>query len=295
MSDTLATYRHSGKFNAQGLALCVIAAAIVAFPLGLAYAYLIRWVPFIYVNFLATLGYGFAFGWMTTQVLKFTQVRNTALAALCGLLAGVLALYGEWSGHLHALFDEAPWLFRPDEIMRGMQVLYAEGSWGLRSSGNVTGIVLAIVWVIEAGMILGFSILLPWSFVKDTPFCERSKCWLDEEKKIDTLESFTDAAQLAALKSGDLLPLIDAKPKADSAATYTRLLLKRSPQCTTFCTVRVQDVTVSIDNEGKVKEDTEDHTGDLILPASMFDLVVKFEEFKPTISSSNAPKVPAGM
>jgi hypothetical protein len=281
MSDTLEAYRHSGKFNAPGLVLSLVAAAAVGFPLGLVYAYLIRWIPFIYVNFLATLGYGFVFGWMTTRILKSSHVRNTALAALCGLAAGLIALYCEWSAHIHTLFKDAPWFFRPDQIVSGMKLLYAEGSWGMRSSGNVTGIPLAIVWLIEAGIIVGFATLLPWAFVKDTPFCEKSRCWLDEEKKIDTLETFTDAAQLAALQSGDLMPLVEAKPKADNAAVFTRLLLKRSARCNSFCTLRVQDVTVSIDNEGKVKESTEDHTADLIIPASMFDLIAKFEEFKP--------------
>ena len=281
MSDTLEAYRHSGKFNAAGPVLGVAAAAIVGIPLGLAYSYLIRWVPFIYVNFLATLGYGFAFGWMTTRILKFTHVRNTVLAALTGLAAGLVALYGEWSGHIHTLFEDAPWFFGPEQIMRGMQYLYENGSWGLRSGGNVTGIPLAMVWLIEAGTIVACAALLPFTFVKDTPFCEKTRCWLDDEKKIDTLETFTDDAQLAALKAGDLMPLVDAKPKAANAAVFTRLLLKRSPRCTVFCTLRVQDVSISIDSDGKVKEKTEDHTGDLIIPASMFDLIAKFEDFKP--------------
>src|SRR5690348_2250719 len=101
MSDTLAAYRHSGKFNAPGLVLSVVVAAALGFPLGLAYAYLIRWIPFIYVNILATAGYGFVFGLVTTKVLKATQVRNTALAGLCGLAAGLIALYCDWSGSLH--------------------------------------------------------------------------------------------------------------------------------------------------------------------------------------------------
>lgn len=281
MSDTLETYRHSGKFNAPGLVLVVAAAAAIGFPLGLAYAYLIRWIPVVYVNVVLTCGYGFAFGWVTTRILKASQVRNTTLAVLCGLAAGFIALYMEWSAHLHVLFEDAPWFFRPDQIVRAMALLYEEGSWGMRSGGNVTGIPLALVWVIEAGIIVGLATLLPWHFVRDTPFCEKTRCWLDEDRKIDTLETFTDDAQLAALKAGDILPITQAKPKADNAAVFTRLLLKRSPKCTIFCTLRVQDVTISIDDKGKVTEKTEDLTGDLIIPASMFDLIAQFEQFKP--------------
>ena len=280
-ADTLEAYRHSGKFRAEGLVLSVAAAAALGFPLGLAYAYLLRWVPFIYVNILATFGYGFVFGWVTTRILKASQMRNAALAALCGLAAGLLALYGEWSGHLHTLFEDAPWFFRPDQIVRTIPLLYEQGTWGLRSGGNVTGIPLALVWVAEAGIIVGLAALLPFTFVRDTPFCEKTKAWLDEEKKINTLETFTDPAHLAALKAGDIMPITQAKPKADNAAVFTRLLLKRSPKCNLFCTLRVQDITVSIDRKGNVKEKVRDLTRDLIIPASMFDLMTKFEDFKP--------------
>jgi hypothetical protein len=216
------------------------------------------------------------------RLLKAGQVRNTTLAALVGLGAGLLGLYGEWSGHLHVLIEDSPWVFAPDEILRGMAVLYEQGSWGMKHGGNVTGIELALVWVGEASLIVGFATLLPYGFVKGTPYCEKSRCWLDEEKKINTLESITDPAQLAALKAGDIMPVVAAKPKTAGAAVFTRLWLKRSPQCPVFCTLRVQDITVTIDKKGKLQESAKDLTGDLIIPASMFDLFTKLDEFTPT-------------
>lgn len=291
-ADILETYRHSGKFKPTGLVLPLGAAAVLAVPLGLAYSYLIRWIPFVYVNFFATLGYGFAFGWVTVRLLKAGHVRHTALAALCGLGVGLIALYGEWSGHLHVVFDDAPWVFRPDQVWRGVQYLYAHGSWSFHRT-TVSGIPLALVWLIEAGIIVGLAVAMPFGFVGDTPYCEKTRCWLDEEKKIDTLETFTDAAQLAALKAGDLMPITQAKPKAENAAVFSRLLLKRSEKCPVFCTLRVQDITISIDKESKVSEKAENLTGDLIIPASMFELIAQFEHFKPVPVAP--PVLPAGM
>lgn len=295
MSDTLATYRHSGKFDASALGLTVGAAVIAGFPLGLAYASFINWVPFIYLNMLATVAYGFFFGWLTLKILERGRVRHPGIAAACGLAVGFIALYFQWNGHIRTLFTDAPWLLQPEEIMRGMAYLYETGSWGMSSGESITGIPLAIVWVVEAGLIVGLAAMLPYNFVKETPFCEKTGCWLDESRKIDTLENITDATQLAALKSGDIMPIVAARPKADNAAVFTRLLLKRSPKCQVFCTLRVQDVTTSIDKKGNVQEKVVDYTRDLILPASMFDLVVKFEEFKPTAATSPMPKAPAGM
>jgi len=280
-ADTLESYRHSGKFGLAGPVLAVVAAGALGFPLGLAYSYLLRWIPFIYINLLATFGYGAAFGWVTSRVLKSNHVRSPTVAALTGLAVGLIALYLEWSGHLHVLFDDAPWFFLPDEIWRSLPFLYEHGSWGLRSGGNITGIPLAIVWLGEAGIIVGIAVVLPYTFVKDTPYCEKTKCWLDEEKKINTLETIADPAQVAALKAGDLMPITAAKPKTEGASAFTRLLLKRSEKCPVFCTLRVQNVTVSIDRKGNLKEKVNDLTQDLIIPASMFELIGKFEDFAP--------------
>src|SRR5258708_6968498 len=233
--DTLAAYRHSGKFHAWAPILVAGAAALAGFPLGYAYAYAIRWIPFVYINFFLTLGYGVAFGWMTARILKAGHVRNTTLATLCGLGAGLIALYGEWSAHLLVLFDDASWLCPPDQLARGIALLYQSGSWSFHNQA-VSGIPLAIVWLVEAGLIVGVTAAMAWDFVQDTPYCEQTKCWLDEKKPVNTLEHITDAAHLAALKTGDIMPVVQARPKAEGANEFTRLLLKRSPRCPGFCT-----------------------------------------------------------
>jgi len=44
--------------------------------------------------------------------MKFGKVRNTAVASLTGMLAGAIALYFSWNGHIHATFQGAP-IFLP--------------------------------------------------------------------------------------------------------------------------------------------------------------------------------------
>ena len=121
-------YSHSGKFGIHGPMLAIAAGVIVAYPLGFAYAYLIKWIPFIYLNFLITAGYGFLFGFMTSLLMKFGKVRNGVIALLCGIVVGLLGLYGSWNGHIHTLVHETPWLFTPDQVLSAMKVLLKEGS-----------------------------------------------------------------------------------------------------------------------------------------------------------------------
>jgi hypothetical protein len=49
-------YRHSGKFGIHGPVLAIVAAVVAGYPLGILYAYLVKWIPFIYLNFFITIG-----------------------------------------------------------------------------------------------------------------------------------------------------------------------------------------------------------------------------------------------
>src|SRR5436190_7466286 len=101
-------YRHSGKFGIHGPLLAILAALIVGYPLGIAYAYLIKWIPFIYLNFLITTGYGLAFGFVTMLLLQFAKVRNGIVALLTGLAVGFCAWYLSWNGFVHAMVENSP-------------------------------------------------------------------------------------------------------------------------------------------------------------------------------------------
>ena len=288
-SEPFLPYKHSGKFGLHGPILAAICAVVLGFPLGIAYAYVIRWIPFIYVHFLATLGYGGVFGIITAILLKQTQVRNNTVAGFTCLLVGLIALYFAWSGYLCSIAKESPWFWRPRGIYNAMHILYQEGSWSLRDGGPVSGPLLALVWLIEAAIIIGMSVIVGIGIVTKTPFCEDNQCWLDKKKEIDTLETFTDPDQRASLKAGDLAPLAKAKPKIPGAQDFTRLTLKHSPKCDIFYTICIQDVTLSHDKKGNLKVNAKPVTKDLVLPHSMFELISKFENFKPAESETPPP------
>lgn len=266
-----------------------MAAVATAFPLGFAYAYIGNWIPFILARVLVTGAYGFAFGMLGMWLLKRGQVRNNSFALFSGAFIGLAALYFQWNGHVHYLAKGAPPLLFPDEILGVMKVLLKEGSWGLKNSGNVTGVMLAIVWVVEAGIILGFAVLMPFGTISATPYCEATRCWLDQERKISTLEAFTDETQIAALKRDDLGPLLKAKPRAPESTSFARITLKHSPKCQTFYTLRLDNITTQLDKEGNAKEKVTELVRDLMLPASMFELITKFENFGTAPSATTPP------
>lgn len=285
----LQRYRHSGKFGVQALLLVPVVGALAGWPLGMAYGYLIKWIPFVYLNAIITFGYGLVMGLVTVFALKKCRVRNLLVASLLGVVVALEANYLQWSGHVHALFGDTPWLATPALLRGAMEFLLENGSWGLRNSGNVTGWFLGLVWLVEAGAILGVTLMVGVGGVASTPYCEKSGSWLEEEKKFDTLAAIDDAAELAQLKAGDIAPVVAGRARPEGATQFSRLVLKHSPRCEDFFTMKVVGVTLTTNKKGEIEENTSDLTEDLVLPREMRELVEEFANLKPA-----APETAAG-
>jgi hypothetical protein len=273
-------YSHSGKFGLHGPILALAAGVIVAFPLGIIYSYLIKWIPFIYLNMFITIGYGFAFGLMTGALMKFAKVRNLPVALVTGLAVGLFAWWGSWNGCARALIgSRAPWILTPHQMSLFIKVLYQEGSWGIgfSSSAPVTGVLLAIFWLVEGAVIVGLCTFASYLAIARTPFCELHDCWLSKEKKIDKLDAFVRPEHLEAFKAGDITPLDQSQPRVPASGRFARLTLKHSDTCHDFCTLSIANVTLAPDKKGNLKEKEEELMTNLLVPKSMFDYLSKFD------------------
>jgi hypothetical protein len=272
----------------HGPLLAVVAGGVAAFPLGLAYSYLVKWIPFIYLNFLITAGYGFVFGWMTLHLLKLGKVRNGPIALLAGFAVGLLAWWGSWNGCAHALIgSKAPWLLTPSQMEMFVKILYKEGSWGIgfSSSTPVSGILLGIFWLVEGAVIVGLSTIIAYGSIASMPFCELHDCWLNEEKKIDKLDAFVQPDHIAAFQAGDIAPLEEARPRVPASGRFARLTLKHSDSCHDFCTLSIANVTVASDKNGNPKETEHEIMSNLLVPKSMFDYLNGFEHATAKVTS----------
>ena len=135
----------------QDLVVIPRVAVALGWPLGLAYGYLIKWIPFVYIDLLITAGAGIGLG-------------------------------------------------------------------------------------VEALAILTLAIEFGTDPVRTCASCEKSGRRLDEKTTYDTLAAFPDAQQLAALRGGEIAPVLEAKPRNRGAPVFVRLTLKHSPKCEEFFT-----------------------------------------------------------
>ena len=119
-----------------------------------------------------------------------------------------------------------------------------------------------------------------------TPFSERDECWLNEEKKIDKLDAFVLPDQITAFKAGNIAPLEQARPRVPASGVFARLTIRHSAKCEEFCTLSIENVSVSLDKDGKPQEKTETIMTNLLVPKTMFDYLAQFEHASAAHSAS---------
>ncbi len=194
-------YKPSGNFSPVSFIYFILSALIIFPILALIYTYLIWYIPFIYINFFITAGFGFAVGITISQLaIKIGKVRNTKIALLFGLLGGAIALYFSWAIWVDLVINAGEsygnsrigitssnskisqilgLALQPNLLFELISEINETGTWGLRSS-TVSGIFLTIIWVIELLIVLVISIFTPYIRAK-IPFCELDNKWFNEE------------------------------------------------------------------------------------------------------------------
>ncbi|AUC75801.1 hypothetical protein [Olleya sp. Bg11-27] len=215
-------YSPSGKFDSKAI-LYFILISVIALPLlGLAYSYAIWYIPIIYLNFLIAGAVGFAIAWLISKfVITMGKVRNKTLAIIFALLASVITLYSSWvvwadlvinigesygnsrigitasNVDVNQLYILAT---NPLTLFELIANINEYGTWGIKSA-TVSGTFLTIIWIIEAVLIIGVTLLLTNG--STVPFCELSNQWFNS-KNLPAFGAIDNRpALIKAIENGD--------------------------------------------------------------------------------------------
>ncbi len=238
-------YQPSGKFSLRTFPIWL--AGILA-TVGLAYIYqnFLRWIPWIYVNVLLTAAMGLVLGWVAAQVVRLGSVRSRFLAIVIGLSlvgCGVGAKYFfQYRGMLRAATTEwmrqqnlpaaqraeVQWAIAEDLTFARHLQFRADQGWNIGRGGRrgapIQGVLVYLIWAIEAGVIGYFALRMPYRQAGE-PFSESRDTWASESELVMTLP-ITEPAMvekiLAATRIDDLLDLpIPKTDESNQFAMYT--------------------------------------------------------------------------
>ena len=83
-------------------------------------------------------------------------------------------------------------------------------------SDVVSGWVLYLVWIIEAGIIVGFASIVPYRRIARIPFCETCGQWLEEVEPVILFEPPDDPmAMRSSLENGEFSVLGSIQPVSE--------------------------------------------------------------------------------
>jgi len=283
-STTAKFYRHSGKAPVIGLLLIGIAGFVAIPILGLVYGYLLRYIPFIYINCLIVVGYAYAISFVITRVAKYGKVRNMILIGLAGLFFGLLADYIGWVSWIAALFGDPSYLigfFFPFQVFGVITEIAKEGAWSL-SGTTPTGAVLYFIWFIEACIVIGGSTYLSISALSEIPFCEDSDTWADKKTFLGAFMPVANAQQFrAAVAQGSFAPFNELKPAQPGSRKFTLLETYECEQCKSFFVLNVKNVDVTVNRRGKAETKTKPIVSNLVVTPTTLASLRKLAEVRP--------------
>lgn len=276
------TYHHSGAVPMIGAIKALLAGALAAAVLGSVYCFSFYYVPYVYLNFVMALAVGAGSGYVVGQSAIHGKIRNVNAVGAIALVAALAGIYAEWGTTIYALYPaaELPQFaaqaglkpFLPQSILITMTELFARGSWGLDSKSTVHGLPLALLWVIEAAMILAAAVGIATSRMADRPFCERCQEWIDGLAPPfyvgDDTEPVWTEVQTGTFETLALTPRADG-----TEPTYVKLTLRICDGCSESNYLTITACRKYVDSHGHQQLKETAIIKNLVLTSTQADIV----------------------
>lgn len=205
-------YKHLGQSSPLNLIIALILGLILATGVSFIYNWLIISIPFIYINFLITIGFGASLGYCAKFLSRLTQIRNSKHNIVLAGVIGFWGFYFQWFVYLVYLISNE---YSIEAYQANMDILYKpvifldliiqinrKGAWEL------FGLVfkdfpLWITWGFELILIIGIPLII---IIKHpiVPYSERLNRWYKkytlkfEFERISTQNQFKENLMLNA-------------------------------------------------------------------------------------------------
>lgn len=264
-------YQHSGQFPLSSLIFTLGAGLMGAAVLAAAYSYLILYIPIGgYISFLLTFGLAIALGWLLARAMRWANVRNKIIVTAMAVVIGLFAVYASWVVWLYAMLQRAGVVVSVLDIIAypaaSWELILAlndEGAWSL-SNFTPTGIVLWLIWLAEAVIIVGGTILFARRALAD-PFCEECSRWTTRTDAVARTAT-GDADQLVqSLERHDMGHFETLGPRDEEQPVWLRADLHTCPTCRKFNTLSVSACAIKVDGKGNTSVEAKEFVRQLII------------------------------
>lgn len=178
-------YKATKNTNPLSISLAILICSIIGVFLGWIYSVTV-YIPIIYFNILITVGFGLGLVYSIQIVSKVFKIRDKKSRILIVVISVLIAYYSHWISFIVQVYtSEFPsfinyinyWI-HPRGIFENISEINKLGTWGFGFSNTlfIRGIVLSIIWLVEAIIIFFIAIGRIFQF-PENPFSEKLNKW----------------------------------------------------------------------------------------------------------------------
>lgn len=253
----LTTYSPTGKNDPLTFAL-ILPIIIVGAVAAVAYAFLSRWIPLIYLDAVLVIVFGYALYQCVQVGLTIGKCRNPATGAMIGLFAGIIATgTAHYVSYLNVLRSMPP----GTNLAFGEYLkIKADVGWTIGKGGSgipIKGIFVWLIWAIEAVIVIGAAIMGGLA-AASKPFCESCNVWANLTTHQFAIPGIQPASVERISNASDLEPIL--MPPLNEIGPGPNSLAYRVRSCPTCKQVAFLDLaltTTTVDKKGKTESSTK--------------------------------------
>lgn len=275
-------YRPPGDVGIASLIVIVPLGLLAAAILALIYGFATYYIPFIYLNFLLTIGFGFVLGLALGMLSVKFKFPSRKFGGLMAVGVGCFAVYAAWVCWILAVSEREAFMVSPLAVFEVIQLIAEEGGWTL-FGGTPRGIVLYLIWLIEAGIIVGGAWIVYLGAVSN-PYCVNCSQWADETVILSPLTAIANPDDFSAqLQAENYAVLDELNPAAEVREPHSKLTLSRCARCGNLNVLTAATVSCSVDKEGNAQFTDTPVCSELLVNE---DAVTRLEGVKQRVAAS---------
>lgn len=171
-------YRPTGKVDIPSL-LLVPLVIIPLWVISFLYAGILIWNPFHFLNIGVFIIFGFVIAQLIVLVINVSNTRNARLAKALTWILSLLFIYFSWA-NFFTISSTNSWpltMLEPHIWWQTMIEFYSSGAHSTFGV-EINGFFGAIIWLLEAVILVGFCLMMGVHTVEDDIYCETCRHWV---------------------------------------------------------------------------------------------------------------------
>lgn len=266
-------YQPSGKAPFGGIVATLGVGLGPGILLAVVYAYILVYLPFVYLRILAPFGYSVGLGFIISLGLQAGKIRNPAVNLLLVVGISLISFYFAWTVWVFAVLQHSGTenvavldvLASPLTAWKVILQFNETGVWGIKGT-MFSGAFLGLIWLLETIIIL-FGPMLG-GLAANAPFCETCDCWTVETKGVREFKCAVSRDEIKeTMRRKDYGRLL-SYPRIMNDSVFYRVNVHGCSKCRLLNVLKLEEVHLKLDENGKPSETTVSIIDNLLISPS---------------------------